>query len=329
MISFRQIKNPFLFLSIILIILILCYENARQDTKLFQIREKLNISRDRLFIARTSTTPPFFIFLSATADLTKLDFITQHIWSSGSWEPHILGIMEQFLNVKSDHQNRIVLDIGANTGFFGLFAAAKGWIVHAVEAMTTNSENALLSAKINGVSSSYFLHQNAVGSTNGGKFCICATTSNPTDGILIPWVSRFNHSFCGKIVEDKGCHDIVSIRTLDSIIPENNLIQFIKIDVEGFELFALEGAQRILRKQTPCGLLLELNVHLMKSNGYDSVTIVSKLKNWGYMPAKFNSNHQRFEIDWHHEPYVGVIGHQQYTDQLFIPIESPFHCLKP
>ncbi len=51
----------------------------------------------------------------------------------------------------------------------------------------------------------------------------------------------------------------VEIYTLDSIVPENTKIDFIKIDVEGAELDVLKGAKRVLTENKPivvfeCGL---------------------------------------------------------------------------
>ena len=44
---------------------------------------------------------------------------------------------------------------------------------------------------------------------------------------------------------------IVEKRTLDSIIPENEIINFIKIDVEGGEFDVLKGAENLLKKHKP------------------------------------------------------------------------------
>lgn len=55
----------------------------------------------------------------------------------------------------------------------------------------------------------------------------------------------------------------VGLRRLDDVIPENVMVNFIKIDVEGGEFDVLKGAERLLKGVNP---LLSLNVVLVRAN---------------------------------------------------------------
>ena len=77
----------------------------------------------------------------------------------------------------------------------------------------------------------------------------------------------------------------VQIESLDNLIPENIVIDFIKIDVEGFELPVLNGAARLIRRHRPA-LLFEhgsINgqpINSVTSELYDLVSSEYGLNIW-------------------------------------------------
>lgn len=75
----------------------------------------------------------------------------------------------------------------------------------------------------------------------------------------------------------------VNIITLDEFCREQNISQvdFIKIDVEGFEYFVLLGGRRIISQSHPV-IYLELYDHGLKKNGFSAAALISLLLQMGY-----------------------------------------------
>jgi FkbM family methyltransferase len=76
---------------------------------------------------------------------------------------------------------------------------------------------------------------------------------------------------------------LVEIITLDDFCREFNIsfIDFIKIDVEGFEYFVLLGGKNIIQQSHPV-VYLELYDHGLKKNGYSASALISLLFDMGY-----------------------------------------------
>jgi FkbM family methyltransferase len=72
---------------------------------------------------------------------------------------------------------------------------------------------------------------------------------------------------------------VIKVRQLDSI-PFKRL-DFIKIDVEGFELMALHGAKKTIEAHRPA-MWIEINVHALKRQGVVPVQIFEMLHDIGY-----------------------------------------------
>ncbi len=69
----------------------------------------------------------------------------------------------------------------------------------------------------------------------------------------------------GIVGDGAGAYD-VELRTLDSLVADGRRVDFIKIDVEGYELQVLRGAQRILEEHKP-RMFLEVHPVLLKRFG--------------------------------------------------------------
>jgi len=80
--------------------------------------------------------------------------------------------------------------------------------------------------------------------------------------------------------------DIIEVEaiTLDEFVREENIsgkIDLIKIDIEGAELFALQGMREVLSKNKPA-LILEINDEMMGLAGYSAKDIQNYLSEFGY-----------------------------------------------
>ena len=77
----------------------------------------------------------------------------------------------------------------------------------------------------------------------------------------------------------------VNVSTLDKELKRDPFL--IKIDVEGYELPVLEGAQKILSNSELCGVIMELN-GCGERYGYDESKILSMMIDYGFKPYAYD-----------------------------------------
>lgn len=76
----------------------------------------------------------------------------------------------------------------------------------------------------------------------------------------------------------------VPTRVLDDIVPSDTPVGFIKLDVEGAESLALDGATRILTADRPL-VFCEFNDTILRDAGSSSKELLSKFEGLGYAPG--------------------------------------------
>lgn len=99
----------------------------------------------------------------------------------------------------------------------------------------------------------------------------------------------------------------ISAITLDKFLHENNIeeVDFIKIDVEGFEFKVIKGARMIIEKCHP-KLFIEINDSFLKTNNDSAKSVISNLVSHGYqiqradnletVDAVYNFTDKHFDI---------------------------------
>ncbi len=131
------------------------------------------------------------------------------------------------------HEGDVCLDIGANIGNFSLFASkvvGNTGKVFAFEAHPATYRYATRNIALNNMKN-IICEQKAVGESQGS-------------------ISFSNDSYDDVNHVQKGGGVLVEMITLDDYAPlsNNKVISFMKIDIEGYELFALKGATKLLQK---------------------------------------------------------------------------------
>jgi FkbM family methyltransferase len=170
------------------------------------------------------------------------DIVSGSICSSGTWELSTLDLQE--IGTPGN-----ALDIGANLGFYTLVLAASGWNVTAFEPMPQNialleaslCQNPALKSKVN-------LLKFGLGAKDDQCRLVSGNT-NTGDGIVE----------CGEEAKKPVQTDYVkradlTIRRLDDILaqqPNMEHVDFVKMDVEGFECQVMSGAPSLLSKIRP------------------------------------------------------------------------------
>lgn len=177
----------------------------------------------------------------------------------GGWyEPETSRLLDDLLCVGDTF-----IDVGANNGYFAVFAASRvgpeGHVI-AIEPNPAAFGRLRKNVELNGFEHRVACHQTAVGDVSG-------------QGAL--FVEEFEDGWASLVPSPGRKQTVpVSIQPLDELVePAPSLV--VKIDVEGSELSALTGMEAILRGSRNLALILEWNRKFASS------------KLWAYLDARF------------------------------------------
>ena len=138
-----------------------------------------------------------------------------------------------------DVKGKVVIDGGANVGMFSLFCARKGARVYAFEPVSTTYENLLENIRLNRLEKRIYPIKKALGRDKGKAYI------------------EYNESIdtCASFVQKSELNDkkeLVLITSLDRVVEDLGVsVDFIKLDIEGFEKEALIGAAKTMKKYKP------------------------------------------------------------------------------
>lgn len=161
-------------------------------------------------------------------------------------------------NIKKDW---VVLDVGAHVGYYAMLFSHYGGTVHAFEPTDTFDwlvENLAVYPWTNNVT----CHQLALG----------ARTAPAQDEML--W------KLWGHKLEKTRCDFI----TVDDFVARENLsrLDFVKIDVDGFDLDVLQGMERTMQMLMPT-IAIELSAESLRQRGQSPAQITKLLAERHYM----------------------------------------------
>lgn len=172
------------------------------------------------------------------------------------------------------HDAKVVIDVGANIGQYALYFAFHGKKVFAFEPMPSMIERLNTHIAMNNISDKITLVTKALTSSNGTlKFSLPKAENSGTASTVL---GRSQNT--DELIEVEGI-------TLDDYLASINFqgsVDLIKIDIEGAELFALQGMKNLLSSQNKPVLILEMNDDMMKMAGYTPDGVVEFLKPFGY-----------------------------------------------
>lgn len=167
----------------------------------------------------------------------------------------------------------LVFDIGGNIGYYSI-ALAKGRnaTIHAFEPIESTYKQLVANVYYNGV-------QDRVRINNFGLF--------DKSGELTFYVYKqdFGNASAAIMHEEKENEKIVcKVEQLDEYVKEQGVerIDFIKLDVEGAEIFALKGGLKSIEKHKPI-LFVEMLRKWAAKYGYHPNEIIGMLEQVGYI----------------------------------------------
>ena len=213
--------------------------------------------------------PPFFI--------NTHDPINQDVYISGSvhqrtgpWDPYIWNLFVNILS-KSEYE-KLVVDVGANLGYFSLLAASMGFKVVSFEPMNRNAAKFLSSIARNNFEDKIILYQNAV-TYNSCDSVTMTETHNTNQG---------NGQIKGSTSSKEGLYgqDYVDTIKIDDVIHTDVLLM--KIDVEGFEGAVLNGAKNLICWNLVLYITIEFSHDTRHSKDCPALQMLQLLESVGY-----------------------------------------------
>jgi FkbM family methyltransferase len=203
------------------------------------------------------------------------------------------GVHEKYetaLFKKMVQDGMVVVDIGANIGYYTLIAArlvGNEGIVYAFEPEPSSYELLCKNIQANGYTNIIPIEK-AVSKTNGKtrlyvNLAITNISSFARDNVLI-------HT------ETPDCLEVETI-TLDDFFRGqvgDDGIDFMRIDVEGAEELVVDGAERVLRNNS-LKILMEFMPDLLRNAGTDPLELLYKLQNCGFAIKLLNDRKQVLE----------------------------------
>lgn len=207
--------------------------------------------------------------------LCRWEDVSNSIARGEFWEEFLRPYMDCYSG-----EDRVAIDLGANLGFFSVYLARQNKKVYSFEAQKwvywLLCANLALNFSVN------------VHAFNVAAYDSEASLSLATDEQMAMTVPRFDNGS----INYAACQHFSSIalqnkvgeipaRRVDSIVPIEEPVGLIKCDVQGMDLRALVGAERIIEKWRPC-ILFEYEWVSPTINGDPLEAYYEFLEPYGY-----------------------------------------------
>jgi FkbM family methyltransferase len=164
--------------------------------------------------------------------------ITRDLFQFGIRERSSTWMMQKILKDK-----QVVVDIGANIGYYALIEAKAGALVYAIEPVPTNFKRLTHNAEINQYKN-IKPYQLAIGDKN-----------------TILQMKLTDKSNLHHITDKKTDNTIdVEVLTLDTFLKDKKTPDIVRMDVEGYEYQIIKGMPKTLKKMKP-GSWLFIEIH--------------------------------------------------------------------
>lgn len=219
------------------------------------------------------------------------DLVLRHL-REGSFEFHEQAFLWSFLR-----EDDIFLDIGAHCGLFSALASqilAANKQIHAFE---PNPEIIPL-LRMNTDVGSVQIHPVAIGNASGQAELWQGAPSDSAMSSLVYEVPG-------------GKRSTVQITTLDEFLSGLGKppIAFAKLDVEGSEVRAIQGAESTLREKAILALFVEFTEDNLRKSGHSAVELAQLLVSHGYLPYRIASD----RVGMIRHPVEGSVEYENFV----------------
>ena len=223
---------------------------------------------------------------STTVDLTLGNDNSLCLYVCGSFEPNEFAFLDKVLR-----PGMTFIDVGANDGYYTLFAAQKvgerGRVL-AVEPSTRERTNLQRNIARNGLGNVTVVPV-ALGAACG------------TAGLRLAQGAHSGHNTLGHFANEGVQADSVeqvTVRTLDDVVAEQKFkrIDVIKIDVEGAEASVIAGGKSTLCSMRPV-IVLEISDKALRGQGSDAQRLIATVRDeMEYEIGVFSAHTGRIEL---------------------------------
>jgi FkbM family methyltransferase len=196
-------------------------------------------------------------------DLT--DSVQRSIFYTGTYEPTLTALIEAEIQ-----PGDVFLDIGANVGHYSLLAAKKLGAtghVHAIEASRQTADLLRETVRRSKLGRTITVHQVAASDRSGQM--VLATPADSTSYMGMRYLAP--EGGAGEVVE------VVRVDEYLSVAPT-----VVKVDVEGADLRALVGMERIFRECPPRCLFVEAIDEQLARFGDSTAAMLGYMSGMGY-----------------------------------------------
>lgn len=191
------------------------------------------------------------------------------------WQP-----LETMLYERLIRPGDFVIDVGANIGFFTvLFAelAGSGGRVLAIEPEPNNARLLRKNVEQRGIAPAVTIAQTAVGSEPGTATLYVAASGNLGDNRM--YFTEERHGLAAS--KDRQTTDVPMTR-VDDLVRDWPRVDFIKMDIQGFEGHALAGMHDALTRNSDLLLFTEFFPFGMRAAGSDPMRFLNDLRGYGF-----------------------------------------------
>lgn len=228
----------------------------KQMSELEALREKLLYS----FPAKFQFQTPYFGLIYSGE---SRNFIDDRILQFGAFEKPELFLLRK---IAGERKGLVFLDVGANTGAYSLFMSQVAEKVHAVEPFPPVLAKLRRNIELNQLTN-VMVHPVGFGKERGSL-----TFYAPPDSNL--GVGSFSNDFAEEWRGGQAralVDELLPLEIGDEYLQRHGItrVDILKIDIEGYEKFALQGLSQTLRSNRPY-VLMEFNTRNVE--GFHSLT---------------------------------------------------------
>jgi len=174
-------------------------------------------------------------------------------------------------NVKSD---MVGIDLGANVGYFALIEAMRvghGGRIYCIEPEPGNIKLLNKNIEANNLENIMSVHSFLIGDHDGKEKLYLSEYGNV-------------HSV-SSVRNKKGSVDVPMI-TLDTFMDQNELssedIDFLRMDIEGYEVMAFQGMKKLMEAKTPLKIFMEFHPSFYPEWGWTFEKLLKLLESFGF-----------------------------------------------
>jgi FkbM family methyltransferase len=201
------------------------------------------------------------------------DAIAQHLKSGKPWEPHFKTVVQHLVK-----EGDTVLDCGSNFGYNAVIMGKQigpSGKLFAFEPQRIINHQLCGNMILNNIYNATVFRV-ALGNEEG------LTTMSPVPYDL-DWVNIGDTS-----IGDDG--EVVNINTLDNYWYGVDDVSFIKMDVQGYELFTLQGGENTIKKSLP-DIFIEIEEHQLAKFDVTKDQLVDYIKSFGYRMFRIDNEY--------------------------------------